>query len=148
MSPRRRDLLILGCLLCVVQPYAPPPGQASEKPQKSDKAEIARQIRFGAEMAKDGNWREALFRWQRALVLDPTNARLHNNLGVAYESLGDYDRADGEYRAALAAPDAPPEITENHELFLKFYSRYKESTPSPEGKQPQSPEEPADAVAP
>ena len=148
MSRRRRNLLILGCFFCLVQFDAPPRDQASSKSEKSDKAEVTRQIRFGAEMAKGGNWREAIFRWQRALSLDPSNARLHNNLGVAFESLGEYDKADAEYRAALAAPDAPHEVTENHELFLKFYSRYKESVPSSEGKPAEEQKEPPDAKAP
>lgn len=110
--------------------------------QASSKSDVSRQIRFGAEMARQGNWREAIFRWQRALKLDPDNPRIHNDLAVAHESLGEYDKADTEYRAALAAPDAPREIKENHELFLKFYTRFKEgssSSPGPprrEGKKP------------
>src|SRR5262245_55254641 len=85
-----------------------------------------KQIRFGTEMAEQGNWREAMFRWRRALTSDPDNPRLHNNLAVAYESIGDYARADTEYRAALASPQAPDEVRKNYELFARFYERYKE----------------------
>ncbi len=103
-----------------------PPAQAGSK------AEVTRQIQFGVEMAKDGNWKEAIFRWQRALTIDPKNAHVHNNLAVAYESLGDYAKAEAEYLAALASPDAPVEVRSNFEQFKNFYSRYKEIALSPD----------------
>ena len=68
---------------------------------------------------------------QRALALDPGNARLHNNLAVAHENLGEYERAEAEYKAALASPDPPSEIRENHELFLRFYNEFKEDLVAP-----------------
>ena len=100
----------------------------------SPKSDLKRQIQFGAQMAKQGNWHEAIFRWQRALTLDPSNARVHNNLGVAYESLGDYAKADTEYLTALAASDVPSEVRENYELFKSFYARYKEIALSPDSE--------------
>ena len=90
------------------------------------KADVARQISFGTEMAVQGNWREALFRWQRALALDPSNCRLHNNIAVAFESLGEFAKADAEYRAAVTSIEATSDIRENYDFFLKFYERYKE----------------------
>ena len=98
----------------------------------SAKSDLKRQIQFGTQMAKEGNWREAIFRWQRALTIDPSNARVHNNLAVAYESLGEYAKAETEYLAALTGTDAPSEIHENYELFKAFYARYKEIALSPE----------------
>ncbi len=98
--------------------------------------ELQRQIRFGTEMAKQGNWREALFRWQKALVHDPTNVRLHNNIAVAFENLGEYEKAEAEYRTALAAPSVPDEVRENYEFFRKFYDRFRE------GADVSQPEEP------
>src|SRR2546427_9639723 len=44
------------------------------------------EMRFGAEAAQRGLWREAAFRWGKILKNDPDNARVHNNLAVAYES--------------------------------------------------------------
>lgn len=117
-----RRILAIACLLLIV-PFRP-------AVHASTKSEISRQIRFGADMAREGNWREAIFRWQRSLKLDPDNPRIHNNLAVAYESLGEYDKALAEYRAALAIPGYPAPVMENNELFLKFYTRFKEDTSS------------------
>jgi hypothetical protein len=107
----------------------PGPGKPARAGQKDD---VARQMRFGAEMARAGNWREAIFRWQRALAIDPANPRIHCNLGVAFESLGEFDKADAEYKAALAAPNPPEAARQNSELFSKFYSQYKERQSGPE----------------
>lgn len=63
-------------------------------------------MRFAAEMAASGNWREALFRWERAVADRPEDARLLNNLAVAREAMGENDVAAELYERALAlAPD-------------------------------------------
>jgi Flp pilus assembly protein TadD len=41
-------------------------------------------------------------RWQKALALDPTSARILNNMGIAYEQRGQYGLAEESYRKALA----------------------------------------------
>jgi Flp pilus assembly protein TadD len=78
-------------------------------------------MQFGVEAAQQGLWREALSRWQRAVKDDSGNARLRNNLAVAYESLGRLEEADREYREALRlAPDSR-EIKDNHVSFRKLH---------------------------
>lgn len=47
---------------------------------------------------------------QTALKLDPQNAFTLNNLGVAEESIGDYDRALQYYNAAAASRSAEPAV--------------------------------------
>ena len=131
----RRRLTILGGPVVALAAAATAASIAIASPE-GDK-----QIRFGTEMAEQGNWREAMFRWRRALAIEPGNPRLHNNLAVAYESLGQYDRADSEYRAALAAPGAAGEIRQNYALFLKFYERFKEGA-APSVEQAPAPEPP------
>ena len=139
----RRPASLYGWLGLVFTLFVLAPGGA----RASAQAEVARQIRFGTEMARQGNWREAIFRWQRALALDPANPRLHNNLAVAYESLGEFDKANEEYRTALAAGSAPSEIRENYDLFSKFYDRFKEGISGPARDEPAAVTHP-DAKAP
>src|SRR5206468_1981624 len=145
--PRRRALVPAYAILSLLVVLIIVPGAQSAPAATASKSEIARQIKFGAEMAKQGNWREAIFRWQRVRTLSPDNPRIHNNLAVAYESLGEYDKAEAEYRAALASPEAQDEIKENHELFLKFYNRYKEGSEQPQDEGSRKPKE-ADAKEP
>jgi type IV pilus assembly protein PilF len=89
------------------------------------------QIRFGAEMARAGNWREAIFRWKKALEADPDNPRLHNNLAVGYETLGEWEKADAEYRKALATGSSSKEIRENFAYFQNFYDQVKKRRAEP-----------------
>jgi Flp pilus assembly protein TadD len=79
-------------------------------------------MRFGVEAARQGLWREAVSRWERAVKDDGANPRLHNNLAVAYESLGRFDDAEREYAAARKlAPDSR-EIHDNQESFLQMHA--------------------------
>ena len=76
------------------------------------------EMRFGAEAAQRGLWREAAFRWEKILKAEPDNAHVHNNLAVASESLGEFDKARREYEEAhRLAPDSK-EIRSNYESFL------------------------------
>ena len=50
-------------------------------------------MRFAAEMAKRGNWREAKYRWDKAELLEPGNPRVLNNQAVALEAMGDSEGA-------------------------------------------------------
>ena len=50
-------------------------------------------MKFAADMAARGNWREASFRWEKLLSSDAGNAKLYNNLAVACEAIGELDLA-------------------------------------------------------
>ena len=78
-------------------------------------------MEFGLEAAKRGLWREAAFRWERSIKQTPDNARLHNNLAVAYESLGDLVRAAAEYKEALRLDPGKEEIRANYESFKEIH---------------------------
>ncbi len=88
-------------------------------------------MQFGTEAAKDGLWREATLRWERALKADPSNARLFNNLAVAYESAGRLEEADHAYREARRLDPERKAIRENHESFLKLHPQFLETPPEP-----------------
>jgi Flp pilus assembly protein TadD len=87
-------------------------------------------MEFGTEAARQGLWREATLRWERALKGDSANARLHNNLAVAYESLGRFADADRAYREALRLDPESRSIRSNHESFLKLHPEFLEPGPA------------------
>ncbi len=100
------------------------------------------QMHFGVQAAKKGLWREALFRWERAHKLLPDNARILNNLAVAYETNGDFDRADVMYREALRLAPDNRDIRQNYDLFNAYYKDLAARKPRPESPQtaPAAPE--------
>ena len=84
-------------------------------------AEAETQRRFGVQMAKMNLWREAMFRFRRAVEMNPSDAQAYNNLAVAYEANGDFENAAKAYREALR-------LDRNNQFIAKNYSRFVEFT--------------------
>lgn len=75
------------------------------------------QLRFGVDVARKGLWQEARFRFERAALLDPTNAAAFNDLAVALEQQGDFAKAREAYDKALALKPNDTYIQQNYDLF-------------------------------
>lgn len=86
---------------------------------------VREDLRFAAEMAEKGLWREALFRWRRVLDARPDDPALHNNIAVALEALGDRDAALVEYEASLAIASSE-RVRMNYELARRAEELSKE----------------------
>lgn len=82
------------------------------------------QLRFGVQMAQQGLWSEALFRFERARSLDPGNARVLNNIAVALEAAGRYEEALEAYREALRLAPGNRDLERNYASFLDFYQSF------------------------
>ena len=81
------------------------------------------QVDFGIRVAQRGLWKEAQYRWERAIELDPTYAAAYNNLAVAHEQQGQFDEARKYYQKAL---DLEPDnllIQQNFDLFKEINDR-------------------------
>jgi Flp pilus assembly protein TadD len=83
------------------------------------------QDNFGVRMAKQNLWREAMFRFRRAVEINPADAMAHNNLAVAYEANGDFDSARKEYLEALKLDRSNAYIQKNYSRYVEFLSRNK-----------------------
>jgi tetratricopeptide (TPR) repeat protein len=83
----------------------------------------AAQDDFGVQMAKMNLWREAMFRFKRAVQIDPADARAHNNLAVAFEATGDFENARKEYLEALKLDRGNAYIQKNYSRYVEFLSR-------------------------
>jgi Tfp pilus assembly protein PilF len=116
------------------------PGHAAKQPQAGS------QIQFGVDMAKRGLWNEALFRFQRALLDRPRDARILNNIAVSYEALGLFEEALEAYRKGLEASPSDRDLRNNYSRFLEFYQSFKpaeessgEESPAEESSEEESP---------
>ena len=65
-----------------------------------DQPTIDQYNQFAIKAAELQLWNEAIFRWQHVLKIEPQNAKVHNNLGVAYEAVGKIDEAIKAYERA------------------------------------------------
>jgi Flp pilus assembly protein TadD len=99
-------------------------GGMSAVPAYADARGDARsQVAFGIDVAQKGLWREAIYRWERAVQLDPTYAAALNDLAVAYEHEGQLDKARQAYEKALEIEPNNAQIRQNYELFKEINDR-------------------------
>lgn len=59
------------------------------------------EFKFGNKLAKKGLWKEAYYRWSRALKGGKDTAALHNNLAISLEHQNKLKEAKTEYQKAL-----------------------------------------------
>ncbi len=83
------------------------------------------QVEFGIRVAQNGLWKEATYRWEKAVELDPTYAEAWNNLAIGYEHAGRFEDADKAYQKALALEPKNPAIRQNYDLFKEIHDRTK-----------------------
>jgi hypothetical protein len=81
------------------------------------------QIGVGVDAARSELWREAKFRFNRAIEIDPNDALAYNNLAVAYEANGEFEKAREAYLTALKLDRSNEYIQKNYSRFVEFYSR-------------------------
>ncbi len=87
------------------------------------------QVEFGIRVARQGLWREATYRWERAIELDPTYAAAFNNLAIAYEQAGELDKAKKAYQKAAELDPKNASIKQNIEFFKEINDRASRQTP-------------------
>lgn len=95
---------------------APVAASAQEKNAKA-------QVDFGIAVAQKGLWKEALYRWQKAVELDPGYAAAWNNLAIAYEHEGNFEEARKAYEKAASLDPKNAFIKQNYELFKEINDR-------------------------
>jgi Flp pilus assembly protein TadD len=97
---------------------------ASASPALADaKSDARSQVEFGINVAQRGLWREAIYRWEKAVELDPSYAAAFNDLAIAYEHEGQFDKARKAYEKALEIDPNNSQIRQNYELFKEINDR-------------------------
>ena len=81
------------------------------------------QVDFGIRVAQRGLWREAIYRWEKAVEIDPQYAAAFNNLAIAYEHEGQLEKARKAYEKAVDLDPNNAEISQNYELFKEINDR-------------------------
>ena len=96
----------------------------SASPAHADARRDAKeQVAFGISVAQRGLWREAIYRWEKAIEIDPTYAAAHNDLAIAYEHEGQLDKARKAYEKAIQLEPDNIQIRQNFELFKEINDR-------------------------
>jgi Tfp pilus assembly protein PilF len=108
-------LRVAACLVALVAISAPAFADA--------RSDAKSQVQFGIDVAQRGLWREAIYRWERAVQIDPNYAAAYNDLAVAYEHEGQLDKARKAYEKALELEPNNAQIRQNYELFKEINDR-------------------------
>ena len=95
----------------------------------ADRKEARTQVEFGIRVATQGLWREAIYRWERAVELDPTYAAAYNNLAIAYETAGEFLKAKQAYEKAIELDPKNTYIRQNFDLFKEINDRANRQAP-------------------
>jgi Tfp pilus assembly protein PilF len=105
---------------------------ASAAPVWADaRSEAKAQVEFGISVAQRGLWREAIYRWERAIEIDPTYAAAYNDLAIAYEHEGQLEKARKAYEKALELDPDNAQVRQNYELFKEINDRTGSSKEKP-----------------
>jgi Flp pilus assembly protein TadD len=110
--------LILASVVVFIAVFATPRVARADNRGKSKE-----QVEFGIKVAQNGLWNEALYRWQKAVELDPTYSAAWNNLAIAYEHEGKFDEAKKAYEKALELDPKNLMIRQNYDLFKEINDR-------------------------
>ena len=81
------------------------------------------QVEFGIKVAQNGLWKEATYRWEKAVEIDPTYAAGWNNLAIGYEHEGKFEEARQAYEKAVNLDPKNLLIRQNYDLFREIYDR-------------------------
>ncbi len=87
------------------------------------RADAKSQVEFGINVAQRGLWREAVYRWEKAVELDPQYAAAFNDLAIGYEHEGQLEKARKAYEKALELEPDNTQIRQNYELFKEINDR-------------------------
>jgi Tfp pilus assembly protein PilF len=83
------------------------------------------QVEFGIRVAQNGLWKEATYRWEKAVSIDPTYAAAWNNLAIGYEQEGRFEDAQKAYEKAVTLDPKNLYIRQNYDLFKEINDRTK-----------------------
>ncbi len=123
-KPLHRAVASLACGLFLAGSFAVVPTFAQGMSSKQ-------MLRFAADMARQGNWREASFRWEQLSTRLPDSPRILNNLAVANEVLGNHTEVKQLYAKALAITPWDAPIRDNQRRFLRYW---RETNPGAEDR--------------
>ena len=117
-----RRLILASVVVLIVGAAAPAVARATVD---DDRDKSKEQVEFGIRVAQNGLWNEALYRWKKAVEIDPTYAAAWNNLAIAYEHEGKFEDAKKAYEKALELDPKNLMIRQNYDLFKEINDRTK-----------------------
>jgi Tfp pilus assembly protein PilF len=108
---------ILSSIVLVLALCAPPALAGNPR------SEAKSMVQFGIEVAQKNLWTAAMHWWEKAIETDPTYAAAFNDLAVAYEHEGLFEKARKAYDTAISLDPKNASIRQNYEFFKEINDR-------------------------
>lgn len=119
-----RTRLLRASIVAALVALISAPALADRGGQRDNRrGEAKAQVDFGIRVAQKNLWKEAAYRFEKAIDIDPTYGAAWNNLGIAFEQLGKFLEARNAYEKALALEPNNTFIRNNYDLFREIYDR-------------------------
>src|SRR5260221_12389569 len=83
------------------------------------RSEAKSHVEFGWEVALKGLWKSATSQWEKAIELDPTYSAAWNDLGIAHEQQGMFDKARSADETAIQFDPNNNFIRQNTDRFTE-----------------------------
>jgi len=93
---------------------------AGQTPKQTDKVHEAAiyNVQLGVAYMNQGDLERAKEKLERALAQDPNSADVHSARAALFARLGEKEKADSEYRAALRLAPQDPRMVNNYAVYL------------------------------
>lgn len=108
---------------------SPKPITSSPQTVQTEKEDPATMHKEALKLFAEGNFEGSRKIWEKLTLLTPSNAEVHNNLGVVLKKLGDKKAADKAYQQALEQNPDYPEALNNLGSLLMEDNKEKEAIP-------------------
>ena len=78
------------------------------------------EFEFANKLAQEELWKEAFYRWNKLLEEGKESAALYNNIAIAYEERGEFEKAEAAYQKALKLSPGNSTVQSNYDKFKKM----------------------------
>ena len=95
---------------------------------------IQTEFQFANNLAKQGLWKEAMYRWQKVLDQGKESATIYNNMAIALEKMGKFDEAQEKYKKALKIAPNNPTVKSNFNKLKKYLRNEDDEDDKKKGK--------------
>lgn len=98
------------------------------------KRTVQTEFAFANNLAKQGLWKEAHYRWKRVLAEGKESAAVYNNIAIALEKMGKFEEAEAAYKKALQIAPNNSTVKNNYDKLQKYLKGEDEPDDNEKGK--------------
>ena len=120
-------LLMTALLLSACNTVVGPSSNQNVRPSHVTNEVAAANLNLGIAYLKEGKYEDALKKLERAREADPVHPSIYNVLGLLYQQIKDYDKAENHFKKALSLDNSNSSTLNNYGSFLCQQDRIEDA---------------------